>query len=139
MEDLAVEGDGGESGGGPLTVCPLVEGLGLRDQERNIKYRGPPGDVQEQVLETSYVESVRRRCHCEGEVIDIRDHDARWDAEVEAGDVDEEEKGEQPGALGGPYRDRGRYARGALEDEGAPPPREEGRNPVDHVGRYVFG
>ena len=43
------------------------------------------------------------------------------------------------GILGGPYRDRGRYARGALEDEGTPPPCEEGGNPVDHVGGYVSG
>ena len=26
-----------------------------------------------------------------------------------------------------------------MEDEGTPPPCEEGRNPVDHVGGYVFG
>ena len=58
---------------------------------------------------------------------------------MEGGDVDEEEKGEQWGALWGPHRDGGRYAWGTLEDEGAPPPHEEGRNPVDHVGRYVLG
>ena len=41
--------------------------------------------------------------------------------------------------MGGPYRDQGGYPRGALEDEGPPPPREEGGNPVDHVGGYVSG
>ena len=54
-------------------------------------------------------------------------------------DVDKEEKGGQWGALGGPYRDRGRYVRGSLEDVGTLPPRKEGGDPVDHVRGYVFG
>ena len=58
---------------------------------------------------------------------------------MKGGNVDEEEKGGQRGALGGPYRDRGRYVGGALKDEGAPPPSEERGNPVDHVRGYVFG
>ena len=58
MEDLAVEGDGGESGGGPFAVGPPVDELGLRDREKNLKVGGPAGDVQEQVLERSYVGSV---------------------------------------------------------------------------------
>ena len=53
--------------------------------------------------------------------------------------VDEEEEGGQRGTLRGPYRDRGRYVRGALEDEGESPPSEERRDPVDHVRGYVFG
>ena len=71
MEDLAVEGDGGESKGGPFTVGPRVDELGLRDRERNVKVGGPLGEVQEQVLERSYVGSVRRRRHCDGEVIHV--------------------------------------------------------------------
>ena len=57
---------------------------------------------------------------------------------MKGGNVDEEEKRGQQGTLWGSYRDRGRYVRGALEDEGAPSPREERGNPVDHVGGYVL-
>ena len=78
------------------------------------------------------------RCHYKGEVIHIRDHDARRDAEVEGGDVDAEEEGGQRGALGGPYRDRSRYVGGALEEQRALPPCEEGGDTVNHVRRYVF-
>ena len=58
---------------------------------------------------------------------------------MEGGNVDEEEKGGERGTLRGSYRDRGRYVGGALEDEGAPSPRKERGNSVDHVGGYVPG
>ena len=93
VKNLTVEGDGGESRGGPFTVGPPVDKFGFRDREGDVQHRGPPGDVQETVLQSSYVGPIRRRCHCEGEIIHIRDHDARRDAEVEGSDVDEEEKG----------------------------------------------
>ena len=41
--------------------------------------------------------------------------------------------------MGGPYRDRGGYRGGALENERALSPSQEGGNPVDHVEGYVFG
>ena len=41
--------------------------------------------------------------------------------------------------MGGPYRDRGGYAAGALEDKRTPPSRQEGGDPVDHVRGYVLG
>ena len=90
-------------------------------------------------MQTSYVGPVRRRCHCEGEVIHVGDHDARWDAEMEGDDVDEEEKGRQWGAFGGPYRDHGRYAGGTFKDEVTSSSCEEGGDTVDHIGGYVFG
>ena len=58
---------------------------------------------------------------------------------MKGGNIYEEEEGRERGTLGGPYRDRGRYVGGALDDEGAPPPSEERGNPVDHVRGYVFG
>ena len=92
VEDLVVKGDGRESGGGPFAVGPPVDEFGFRDGEGEVEFRSSPGYDQEKVLQTSYVGPVRRRCHCEGEIIHVRDHDARWDVEVEGGDVDEEEK-----------------------------------------------
>ena len=58
---------------------------------------------------------------------------------MEGGDVNEKQQGRQRGALGGPYRDRGGYAWGTLEDQCSLPSRKEGGDPVDHVGGYVFG
>ena len=57
---------------------------------------------------------------------------------MEGGDVYEKEEGRQWGSLRGSYRDRSVYARGTLEDEGALPPCEERRDPVDNVRRYVL-
>ena len=118
---------------------PPVDEFGLRDRKGDVERRGSPGDFQEKPLEASYVGPVSRRCHREGKIIHVRDHDARWDAEMKGGNVDEEKKGRQRGALRGSYLDRGRYVGGALEDECAPSSSEERGNPVDHVGGYVFG
>ena len=58
---------------------------------------------------------------------------------MEGGDINQEEEGGQRGALGGSYRDGGWAIGGALGDKSALPPREEGGDPFDHIGGYVFG
>ena len=93
MKDLAVKGDSRECGRGPFAVSPPVDEFGFCDGEGDVELSGPPGEIKEQVLQASYVGSVRWRCHCEGEVIHVRDNDARGDAEMKRGDVYHEEKG----------------------------------------------
>ena len=58
MEDLAVEGDGGERGGGPFTVGPPVDEFRLRDRKGDVERRGSPGDFQEKALQALYVGPV---------------------------------------------------------------------------------
>ena len=82
---------------------PPVDEFSFWDGERDVKLQGSSGDTREEALQALYVGPVRRRCHCEGEVIHVRDHDACWDVEVEGGDINKKEEGGQRGALGGSY------------------------------------
>ena len=58
VEHLVVEGDGRGGGGGPFTVGPPVDEFSFRDREGDVELSGPPGYVQEEVLQTAYVGSV---------------------------------------------------------------------------------
>ena len=51
VEDLVVEGDGGEGGGGPLAVGPPIDEFGFRDREGDVKLRSLPGNVQERLAD----------------------------------------------------------------------------------------
>ena len=58
---------------------------------------------------------------------------------MEWSDVDQEEKGGERRALGGPYREWGGYIGGPLEDKGTLSSRKERGDPVDHIYGNVFG
>ena len=57
---------------------------------------------------------------------------------MEGGDVDKKKQRRYGGALRGPDFDRRGCARGALKNKGARAFREEGGDPVDHVGGDIF-
>ena len=58
---------------------------------------------------------------------------------MKGGDVEKEEEGGNGEPLGGAEGNWGRKVGGALEHYGAGSFRQEGRNPVDHIGGYVGG
>ena len=58
MEDLVIEGDRREGGGGPFATGPPVDEFGFWDRERDVEFRGSTGYVQEEALQAAYVGPV---------------------------------------------------------------------------------
>jgi len=108
-----------------------VDQFGFWNGEGDVNREGLSLERGEGFLKEANFGSVGGRGHCNSKVVDIGDNKRPGDLQVEGGDVYNEQKWGDRGALRDPDRDRSEEARGPLEREAAGAIPEERADPLD--------